>query len=409
MTTTSGAHTAVGAAPPHQPHAALPAGLGAADRRGPDDRGRPDRHRRSPRRSTSSRPSARVEDQLVDRRPADDRRLDRHHRRARRLPPRRLRRRHRRVPPGAQRQPARRRASPASACYLARFDLSRGFFLLAYGLGVPALLLGRIPAAPRAARRATPRPAAPPRAHRRLPRPRRRDRPRAGARALAGLRGDRRADPGVRPQRGDGHRRARRRQRQRGHRRWPRPTGRTRSSSPAARSARRRSSGETVWDLEQESIQVVIAPSVTDISNERIKIRPVGGLPLMHIEPPTWSDASRWGKRTFDLVGSLSLILAFAPLFLLRGRSQVKLHDRGPVLFRQTRIGKDGKQFGCFKFRTMVVDAEARLAAPARGSRARRGPLQDEGRPAHHRARVGGCGASRSTSCPSCSTWCAAR
>lgn len=118
----------------------------------------------------------------------------------------------------------------------------------------------------------------------------------------------------------------------------------------------------TVWDLERHNVQVVVAPSVTDISSERIKVRPVGGLPLIHIDPPTWSDASRWGKRTFDVVGSSLLILAFAPLLVFTA-IQVWLHDRGPVFFHQTRIGKDGREFDCRKFRTMVVDAEARLAA----------------------------------------------
>jgi exopolysaccharide biosynthesis polyprenyl glycosylphosphotransferase len=118
----------------------------------------------------------------------------------------------------------------------------------------------------------------------------------------------------------------------------------------------------TLWDLERHNVQVVVAPSVTDISSERVKVRPVGGLPLMHIEPPTWSDASRWGKRTFDLLGSSVLILLFAPLLVFTG-AQVWLHDRGPIFFRQTRIGRDGKEFLCLKFRSMVVDAEAHLAA----------------------------------------------
>lgn len=118
----------------------------------------------------------------------------------------------------------------------------------------------------------------------------------------------------------------------------------------------------SLWELERHDVQVVVAPSVTDISGERIKIRPVAGLPLIHVDPPTWSDASRWGKRSFDLVGSTLLMLAFAPLLLFIA-SQIKLHDGGPVLFRQTRTGKDGREFSCLKFRTMVVDAESKLAA----------------------------------------------
>ncbi len=116
-----------------------------------------------------------------------------------------------------------------------------------------------------------------------------------------------------------------------------------------------------VWDLEDREVQVVVAPSVTDISGERVRVRPVGGLPLMHIDPPRWSDASRWGKRTFDVFGSIALILVFTPLLLVAA-AQIKRADRGPVLFRQTRIGRDGEEFSCLKFRTMVTDAEALLA-----------------------------------------------
>lgn len=115
-----------------------------------------------------------------------------------------------------------------------------------------------------------------------------------------------------------------------------------------------------LWDLERHSVQIVVAPSVTDVSSERIKVRPVGGLPLMHIEPPTWSEASRWGKRTFDLVAASLLILAFTPLLAFTA-AQIKLHDGGPVFFSHRRVGKDGRSFACLKFRTMVVDADSQL------------------------------------------------
>ncbi|GAB3248873.1 sugar transferase [Nocardioides dilutus] len=118
---------------------------------------------------------------------------------------------------------------------------------------------------------------------------------------------------------------------------------------------------QVVWDLEPHNVQVVVAPSVTDISRERVKVRPVGGLPLMHIDPPTWSSATRLGKRLFDLVVAALLVVVFAPL-LLASAVAVKAADRGPVLFRQPRIGRNGHEFSCLKFRSMVVDAEERLA-----------------------------------------------
>ncbi|VXC52730.1 sugar transferase [Nocardioides sp. AX2bis] len=116
-----------------------------------------------------------------------------------------------------------------------------------------------------------------------------------------------------------------------------------------------------VWDLENSPVQVVVAPSVTDISSERVRIRPTGGLPLMHIEPPRWIKASRWGKRAFDMVSSAVLLVMLLPIMAFTA-VQVKRFDGGPVLFRQTRIGRNGREFSCLKFRTMVVDAEALLS-----------------------------------------------
>lgn len=115
------------------------------------------------------------------------------------------------------------------------------------------------------------------------------------------------------------------------------------------------------WDLAKADVQVVVAPRVTDVSGERVRIRPVGGLPLMHIEAPRSTDASRLSKRLFDVVGSMALLVAFSPLLALAAL-QIRLYDGGPVFFRQTRVGRDGTHFDCLKLRTMVTDAEERLA-----------------------------------------------
>ena len=115
------------------------------------------------------------------------------------------------------------------------------------------------------------------------------------------------------------------------------------------------------WDLEHEDVQVVIAPSVTDVSSERISVRPVGGLPLIHLEKPRSEAAVRRAKRTFDIVGSLSLLLLFAPVFLFAAL-RIWAHDRGPVFFGQSRVGRDNRTFRCWKFRTMVTNAEELLA-----------------------------------------------
>jgi len=117
---------------------------------------------------------------------------------------------------------------------------------------------------------------------------------------------------------------------------------------------------ELVWDLEPDNVQVIMAPGVTDVSSERIRVRPVGGLPLLHLDRPRSQDALRWAKRTFDLVGSAALLMLAAPVMLWTAW-QIKRYDGGPVLFRQTRVGRDGSYFTCLKFRSMVTDAESIL------------------------------------------------
>jgi lipopolysaccharide/colanic/teichoic acid biosynthesis glycosyltransferase len=63
------------------------------------------------------------------------------------------------------------------------------------------------------------------------------------------------------------------------------------------------------------------------------------------------------GRRVFDVVGAGTTLIAFSPLIAL-GALAVKLEDRGSVLYRQTRVGKDGRDFELLKLRTMVVGAE---------------------------------------------------
>ena len=72
-------------------------------------------------------------------------------------------------------------------------------------------------------------------------------------------------------------------------------------------------------------------------------------------------EASRWTKRAFDIVGSGLLLLVAAPIIAATALA-IKLEDRGPVFFKQVRVGRRGEQFECLKIRSMVVDAEARKA-----------------------------------------------
>lgn len=115
------------------------------------------------------------------------------------------------------------------------------------------------------------------------------------------------------------------------------------------------------WELEKTDIQLVLAPALTNIAGTRIHTKPVAGLPLIHVDRPTYRGANRILKRSFDAIGSALLLGLFSPLILGVGIA-VKVSSPGPVLFRQERAGLNGKSFRMFKFRSMVEDAESRLA-----------------------------------------------
>ncbi|KAA0764905.1 sugar transferase [Bacillus sp. SH5-2] len=66
-------------------------------------------------------------------------------------------------------------------------------------------------------------------------------------------------------------------------------------------------------------------------------------------------------KRCMDILGAIIGLIIFSPLFILIPILYMKGEARGPVFFRQVRIGKDGKEFYIYKFRSMVVDAEGKL------------------------------------------------
>lgn len=118
---------------------------------------------------------------------------------------------------------------------------------------------------------------------------------------------------------------------------------------------------EISWRLDPGQ-QLVVAPQLVGVAGNRIHTRPVAGLPLIHVETPSYDGAKVVIKRAFDIVGSAALLLLLAPV-LLAVALLVRLSSRGPALYRQERIGHSGEPFGMLKFRSMVVGADAQLAA----------------------------------------------
>jgi exopolysaccharide biosynthesis polyprenyl glycosylphosphotransferase len=122
---------------------------------------------------------------------------------------------------------------------------------------------------------------------------------------------------------------------------------------------------ELGWRLEESAAELILAATLTNVAGPRIHWRPVEGLPLMHVDIPQYGGAKHALKRVLDVATALAALLALSPLLLVLAVI-VRLDAPGPVFFRQDRIGKDGQVFGMFKFRSMVVDAEARLEALGR-------------------------------------------
>ncbi|MFI7541166.1 sugar transferase [Actinoplanes sp. NPDC049599] len=115
------------------------------------------------------------------------------------------------------------------------------------------------------------------------------------------------------------------------------------------------------WRLERDEVDLVVASALIDVAGARTTIRPFDGLPMLHVEHPRLHGGARIVKDLVDRIGALSLLGLFGPL-LLAVALCVRVTSRGPVLFRQVRVGRDGSEFRIFKFRSMYVDAEARLA-----------------------------------------------
>jgi exopolysaccharide biosynthesis polyprenyl glycosylphosphotransferase len=116
------------------------------------------------------------------------------------------------------------------------------------------------------------------------------------------------------------------------------------------------------WQLERDEIDLIVASTLVDVAGDRTTIRPVDGLPMLHVEHPRLKGSARLVKAAFDRVGALVLLTLSAPLLaVLAALVMFGKGGRGPAVFRQERVGKNGKPFVLYKFRTMVVNAEARL------------------------------------------------
>ena len=111
------------------------------------------------------------------------------------------------------------------------------------------------------------------------------------------------------------------------------------------------------WELEKTGTDLCVSPALLDVAGPRTTVRPTAGLTLLHVDHPQLSGMRLLLKELFDRTVAAAALLVSLPVMILLALL-IRLHDRGPALFTQTRVGKDGHVFKIYKFRTMVVDAE---------------------------------------------------
>ncbi len=114
---------------------------------------------------------------------------------------------------------------------------------------------------------------------------------------------------------------------------------------------------ELAWQLEGSGVDLLVSPALTDVAGPRIHMRPVDGLPLLHVEEPTLDGGKQLAKSAFDRVAALLLLIASSPI-MLGVAVAIRLTSSGPAIFRQQRSGRGGALFTTYKFRTMREDAD---------------------------------------------------
>jgi len=118
---------------------------------------------------------------------------------------------------------------------------------------------------------------------------------------------------------------------------------------------------QLAWRLEGRGVDLLIAPGALDLAGPRLSVRPAAGLPLLHLDEASLSRPQRFAKRLLDLVGSFVAIVLLSPV-LLACVIAVRISSPGPIIFRQSRIGRSGRTFTMLKFRSMRAGADAERA-----------------------------------------------
>src|SRR5207245_1281650 len=110
--------------------------------------------------------------------------------------------------------------------------------------------------------------------------------------------------------------------------------------------------------LTRSVVSIHVVPDLLQFMVLRSRVEDIDGLPTINLSETPLEGWSRFVKRGFDLVVAAAALIVFSPLMVLIALA-IWLEDRGPVFYRQVRMGLDGKPFNIVKFRSMKVGAES--------------------------------------------------
>jgi exopolysaccharide biosynthesis polyprenyl glycosylphosphotransferase len=114
---------------------------------------------------------------------------------------------------------------------------------------------------------------------------------------------------------------------------------------------------ELISDCEGVNVEFMMVPDVLDVLTSNVTVQELQGIPFLTIKTIPFTTWGRITKRTFDVLVSAALLIGLSPLWLTIV-ALVKLTSRGPVFYKQKRLGMDGREFSMYKFRSMQVGAE---------------------------------------------------
>ncbi len=114
---------------------------------------------------------------------------------------------------------------------------------------------------------------------------------------------------------------------------------------------------ELISECEGINVEFMMVPDLLDVMTSQVRVRDLEGIPFLRLKGIPLTPWQRVTKRAFDVTVSSIILIILSPLYAAIA-ALVRLDSRGPVLFRQQRVGLDGQEFIMYKFRSMVAGAE---------------------------------------------------